>query len=98
MVKNPLLILLELVIGLAERTWDEIIFVLSKLWEFLQALSYYSANNLPLAILSAVVASVVTYFTFKYLFRRIPFKFIFTIIIAIIMIFVALIVIGILTS
>lgn len=94
MVKNPLVILLELVLGIAERTWEEIMFVLSKLWEFLVSLSYYSTQNLPLAILSAVLASVVTYFVLKYVFKRIPIKLISTIIIAIVVIFVVLMLIG----
>ncbi|MBI1979038.1 MAG: hypothetical protein HYS62_03200 [Candidatus Aenigmarchaeota archaeon] len=94
MVKNPLVILLELILGIAERMWEEITFVLSKLWEFLQALSYYSTQNLPLAIFSAVLASVVTYFTLKYVFRRIPFKLILIVIGAIVVIFVALMLIG----
>ncbi|MBU5537296.1 MAG: hypothetical protein QXO57_00590 [Candidatus Aenigmatarchaeota archaeon] len=96
MVKNPFLILLELVLGIAQRTWEEIIFVLSKLWEFLQALSYYSTQNLPLAIFSAVLASAVTYFTLKYVFKKIPFKLILIVIGALIVTFIALIVIGLL--
>lgn len=97
MAKNPLVILLELVVGFVQRTWEEITFVLSKLWEFLVSLSYYSTQNLPLAILSAVLASVVTYFTLKYVFKRIPFKLILIVVGAIIVIFVVLMLIGVLT-
>ncbi|MBI2005373.1 MAG: hypothetical protein HYS80_01265 [Candidatus Aenigmarchaeota archaeon] len=94
MVKNPFVILLELMAGIAQRTWEEITFVLSKLWEFLVSLSYYSTQNLPLAILSAVFALAVTYFVLKYVFRRIPIKLIFTIIFAIVVIFVSILVLG----
>ena len=94
MVKNPLIILIELIVGITQRTWEEITFVLSKLWEFLVSLSYYSTQNLPLAIFSAVLASVVTYFTLKYVFRKIPFKLILTVIGAILVIFVSLMLIG----
>ncbi|MEK6909785.1 MAG: hypothetical protein AABW61_01775, partial [Candidatus Aenigmatarchaeota archaeon] len=60
MVNNPFLILFELIVGVAQQEWDTVTFTLSKLWEFLVSLSYYSSQNLPIAILSAVFASVVT--------------------------------------
>ncbi len=94
MVKNPLVILVEMVVGIGQRTWEEITFVLSKFWDFLVSLSYYSTQSLPLAIFSAVSGLAVTYFVLKYLFKRIPVKFIFTIISGIIIIFVALLLIG----
>lgn len=94
MVMNPFVILFELIIGVAQQEWDTITFTLSKLWEFLVSLSYYSSQNLPIAILSAVFASIVTYFVLKYLFKRTPIKLILTVALGIIVIAVILILLG----
>lgn len=94
MVKNPFVILIELFVGLSQQTWDTITFSLSKLWEFLQALSYYASQNLGLAILSALFASVVTYFVLKHVYTQIPMKLIYYAIIAIFTIVIVLIILG----
>jgi len=94
MVKNPFLILFELVVGVAKQEWDTITFTLSKLWEFLVSLSYYSSQNPALAILSAVFASVVTYFVLKFLLKRTPLKLILIVGFFIVLIAVVLILLG----
>lgn len=94
MVTNPFVILFELIVGVAQQEWDTIVFVLSKLWEFLVSLSYYSSQSPMLAVLSAVFASAVTYFVLKYLFKRTPIKLILMVVFGIVIIGVILILLG----
>lgn len=94
MVKNPFVILFELIVGVAQQEWDTITFTLSKLWEFLVSLSYYSSQNPALAILSAVFASLVTYFVLKFLLKRTPLKSILIVGGIIILIAVVLVLLG----
>ena len=94
MVNNPFLILFELIVGVAQQEWDTVTFTLSKLWEFLVSLSYYSSENPVMAVLSAVFAAAVTYFVLKYLFKRTPIKFILTLAFGIVILAVILILLG----
>ncbi|MBI2542703.1 MAG: hypothetical protein HYW24_00760 [Candidatus Aenigmarchaeota archaeon] len=94
MVKNPFIILVELLFGLAQQTWDTITFSLSKLWELIISLSYYASQNLLLAIGSVIFGSIVAYFVFKRVFKEIPFKLIWYAIVAIAVLIAVVIIAG----
>jgi len=65
MVESPLIIIIELIIGLIKQAIDTITFTISKFIELFISLAYVASTNILGFIIATVIGSIVLYFVLK---------------------------------
>ncbi len=75
MVKSPIIIIIEIILGLLATTLQTILFLMGKLAELFVSLAYLAAVN-PLGfILATFIGAVCLYFILKVIFKQSKFLF-----------------------
>lgn len=67
-MKSPLMILIELIVGLISRIFESINFTLMKMVELFISLSFIANLNTFGLIMAVLFGSIIFYFVLKYLF------------------------------